>query len=144
MNGEKDKQASDENEKAKQQNSDKKKKDDPETPSPTQAGGGKGGGQQRKGERRTTRKPEFKNKPDKLPKGVRVNPDKPGQYQVLDPHTGNWVDKGKGWSPYAQKVGMGASIAAGAAVVGRAGVAVGRAIVAAAEACVESGLCEVP
>jgi len=46
-------------------------------------------GQQPKGERKTTGKPEFKDKPGKLPKGVRENPKKPGELQVKDPHTGN-------------------------------------------------------
>jgi hypothetical protein len=39
---------------------------------------------QPKGKRRLTGKPEFQDKPDKLPKGVKVNPDKPGEYQVKD------------------------------------------------------------
>ena len=88
-------------------------------------------GQQPKGERRITGKPEFKDKPGKLPKGVRPNPDKPGQYQVKDPITGNWVDKSRGWSPYAQKVGIGAAIVTGAAIIGRA-----------IAGCFASGLCE--
>lgn len=89
------------------------------------------GGQRPKGERRITGKPEFKDKPGKLPKGVRPNPKKPGQYQVKDPVTGNWVDKSRGWSPYAQKVTIGAAIVTGAVIVGRA-----------IAGCVVSGLCE--
>jgi RHS repeat-associated protein len=88
-------------------------------------------GQQPKGERRTTRKPEFKDKGKKLPKGVRPKPDKPGEYQVKNPHTGNWVDKPKGWSPVAQKVGVGAVIVGVAAVVAKAVVG-----------CFGSGFCE--
>jgi RHS repeat-associated protein len=88
-------------------------------------------GQQPKGERRITGKPEFKDKPGKLPKGVRPNPDKPGEYQVKNPHTGNWVDKQPGWSPYAQKVGIGAAIVTGAVIIGHA-----------VAGCFASGACE--
>jgi RHS repeat-associated protein len=84
-----------------------------------------------KGERGTTSKPEFKDKPGKLPKGVRPNPDKPGQYQVKDPHTGNWVDKQPGWSPYAQRVAIGAAIVTGAVITGHA-----------IAGCFASGACE--
>jgi len=84
-----------------------------------------------KGERGTTSKPEFKDKPGKLPKGVRPNPDKPGQYQVKNPHTGNWVDKQPGWSPYAQRVAIGAAIVTGAVI-----------IVHAVAGCFASGACE--
>jgi RHS repeat-associated protein len=83
-----------------------------------QMSGGRGGGQQPKGERRTTRKPEFQDKPGKLPKGVRQNPSKPDRYQVRNPHTGIWIDKPSGWSPDTVKkiaVGLGAAGAAGAA-----------------------------
>jgi len=91
-------------------------------------------GQQPRGERRITGKPEFQDKPDKpdkLPKGVKVNPDKPGEYQVKDPHTGNWVDKPKGWSPNAQKVGIGVAIVTGAVITGHA-----------VAGCFASGACE--
>jgi RHS repeat-associated protein len=87
-------------------------------------------GQQPKGERKTTGKPEFKDKPGKLPKGVRPNPDKPGEYQVKNPHTGNWDDKMTGWKPYAQ-VGIGAAIVTGAVVTGHA-----------IAGCFASGACE--
>lgn len=98
--------------KAQQQNSNQDQqsqqqdKDKQQTPMPTAAGSGKGGGQPPKGERRLTGKPEFQDKPGKLPKGVRENPDKPGEYQVRNPHTGNWENKSKGWSPYAQKASV--------------------------------------
>jgi hypothetical protein len=88
-------------------------------------------GQQPKGERRTTGKPEFQDKPGKLPKGVRPNPDKPGEYQVRNPHTRNWEDKMRGWSPYAEKVGIGAVIVTGAAITGHA-----------IAGCFASGACE--
>jgi hypothetical protein len=87
-------------------------------------------GQQPKGERRTTGKPEFQDKGDNLPKGVKPKPGKPGEYQVKDPHTGNWVDKPRGWSPYA-KVGIGAAIVTGAVITGH--------VVA---GCFASGACE--
>lgn len=77
-----------------------------------QMSGGKGSGQQPKGERRLTGKPEFKDKPGKLPKGVRPDPDRPGQYQVWDSHKGNWVTKPKGWSPATQRVIAGAAAGA--------------------------------
>jgi len=54
-----------------------------------------------------------------LPKGVKPNPDKPGEYLVKDPHTGNWKPKPPGWSPYAQ-VGIGAAIVTGAVITGHA------------------------
>jgi len=80
--------------------------------------GGKGGGQQPKGERRLTGKPEFKDKPGKLPKGVRPNPDKPGQYQVWDSHKGTWIDKSKGWSPdTVKKVAVGVFVVGTAAII---------------------------
>jgi hypothetical protein len=77
-------------------------------------------GQQPRGERRTTGKPEFKDKPGKLPKGVRPNPDKPGEYQVRNKHTGDWEDKMRGWKPdnvtKMEMVGS-AAAAAGAFIV---------------------------
>ena len=97
--------------------------------------GGKGGGQG-KGERRRTSKPENPGK------HARWDSEKK-RWWVKDPQTGKKVYKPTGWSPEtAQRVGIGASIAAGAAVIVRVGVAVGRAAAAAAEACVESGACE--
>jgi RHS repeat-associated protein len=88
-------------------------------------------GQQPKGERNTTSKPEFKDKPGKLPKGVKPNPDKPGEYLVKDPHTGNWKPKPPGWSPYAQQIGIGAAIVTGAVITGHA-----------IAGCFASGACE--
>jgi len=79
---------------------------------PIQMSGGKGGGQG-KGERRITGKPEFQGKPGKLPKGVRVSHRHPDQYEVRDPHTRNWVEKPKGWSPTTtQRVIAGAAAGA--------------------------------
>src|ERR1700722_3232022 len=89
-------------------------------------------GQQPKGERNTTGKPEFRDKGDKLPKGVKPNPDKPGEFLVKDPHTGNWKPKPPGWSPYAQQIGIGAAIVAGAVITGHA-----------IAGCFASGACEV-
>jgi RHS repeat-associated protein len=88
-------------------------------------------GQQPKGERNTTSKPEFKDKPGKLPKGVKPNPDKPGEFLVKDPHTGNWKPKPPGWSPYAQQIGIGAAIVTGAVITGHA-----------IAGCFASGACE--
>ena len=48
---------------------------------------------QRKGERHQTAKPD---KPAKHAKPV---PNKPGRWQVQDPHTGKWSEKPPGWSP---------------------------------------------
>ena len=112
------------------QNNNQNQQGDQNQNQPIQMSGGKGG-QQPKGERRITGKPEFQDKPGKLPKGVRQNPNKPDRYQVKDPHTGNWVDKPKAWSPYAQKVGVGAAVATGAVILGRA-----------IAACFGSGVCE--
>ena len=81
-----------------------------------------------KGERGFTAKPEFKPKPGKLPKGVRPSSSHPGQFEVKDPHTGNWVLKPPGWSPNVGMIGFGA-----------AALGVLRYL---ATECVETGICE--
>jgi RHS repeat-associated protein len=55
----------------------------------------KGEGGQRKGERAWTAKP------DKPAKHARPSKEKPGQWELKDPHTGKWVIKPPGWKPSA-------------------------------------------
>ena len=87
---------------------------------PIQMSGGKGGGQQPRGERGYTDKPEFKDKPGKLPKGVRPSKQNPGQFEVKNPHTGDWVLKPKGRSPQVQqRVILGVEVEIGAYITYR-------------------------
>ena len=99
---------------------------------PVQMSGGKGGGQG-KGEQKFTGKPEYKpGQPGKAPKGWRWDPEKKVWWHK-NPQTGKREDKPRGWSPTtAQKVGVGATIATGAVILGRA-----------IAACFGSGLCEI-
>jgi len=66
----------------------------------------RGQGGQGKGERRGTGKPDATPDPGKH---ARPSKDKPGQWEVKDPHTGKWVLKPPGWAPSRQQMIEGAA-----------------------------------
>jgi hypothetical protein len=74
----------------------------------------RGRGSQGKGERGGTGKPDATPNPGKHAKPSK---DKPGQWEVKDPHTGKWVLKPPGWAPTQRQMVEGtAALGVGAAI----------------------------